>query len=74
MYVGIFTKVFMMLSVIGVTLPGKKRKFIELYLYAQGIIYSHYISFLKSNLQKSHQSQSIFETLQILIFRENLNC
>ncbi len=27
--------------------PGKKRKFIELYLYAQGIIYANYISFLK---------------------------
>jgi hypothetical protein len=37
----------------GVTLPGKKRKFIELYLYAQGIIYSNYISFLKSNLRNS---------------------
>ncbi len=28
--------------------PGKKRKFIELYLYAQGIIYANYISSLKS--------------------------
>ena len=28
--------------------PGKKRKFIELYLYAQGIIYSNYINCLKS--------------------------
>ena len=37
----------------GVTLPGKKRKFIELFLYAQGIIYSNYISFLKSNLRNS---------------------
>ncbi len=31
--------------------PGKKRKFIELYLYAQGIIYSNYISSLKTALQ-----------------------
>jgi hypothetical protein len=37
----------------GVTLPGKKRKFIELYLYAQGIIYSNYINFLKTNLRNS---------------------
>jgi hypothetical protein len=26
-----------------VNLPGKKRKFTELYLYAQGIIYAHYV-------------------------------
>jgi hypothetical protein len=32
--------------------PGKKRKFIELYLYAQGIIYSNYISSLKTALQQ----------------------
>jgi hypothetical protein len=31
-----------------IALPGKKRKFIELYLYAQGIVYSNYISFLKA--------------------------
>ena len=31
--------------------PGKKRKFIELFLYAQGIIYSNYVSSLKSILQ-----------------------
>ncbi len=36
-----------------VTLPGKKRKFIELYLYAQGIIYSNYISFLKTSLKNN---------------------
>jgi hypothetical protein len=30
-----------------VNLPGKKRKFIELYLYAQGIIYSNYVGALK---------------------------
>jgi hypothetical protein len=34
-------------------LPDKKRKFIELYLYAQGIIYAKYISTLKGALQKS---------------------
>jgi hypothetical protein len=33
-----------------VNLPGKKRKFIELYLYAQGIIYSNYIGSLKRTL------------------------
>lgn len=33
--------------------PGKKRKFTELYLYAQGIIYANYIRSLKSALQKS---------------------
>jgi hypothetical protein len=36
-----------------VNLPGKKRKFTELYLYAQGIIYAHYIRSLKSVLLKS---------------------
>ena len=36
-----------------VNLPGKKRKFIELYLYAQGIIYANYISFLKTVFRKS---------------------
>jgi hypothetical protein len=36
-----------------VNLPGKKRKFIELYLYAQGIIYSNYISSLKAALVES---------------------
>jgi len=34
--------------------PGKKRKFIELFLYAQGIIYSNYISSLKTTLQFFH--------------------
>jgi hypothetical protein len=34
-----------------VNLPDKKRKFIELYLYAQGIIYSKYVSSLKTALQ-----------------------
>ncbi len=31
--------------------PGKKRKFTELYLYAQGIIYANYISSLKAGFQ-----------------------
>jgi hypothetical protein len=34
--------------------PGKKRKFIELFLYAQGIIYSNYISSLKATFQVYH--------------------
>jgi len=33
--------------------PGKKRKFIELYLYAQGMIYADYISSLKTEMKKS---------------------
>jgi hypothetical protein len=33
-----------------INLPGKKRKFIELYLYAQGIIYSNYLGSLKRSL------------------------
>jgi hypothetical protein len=33
--------------------PGKKRKFIELYLYAQGIIYANYIRALKTAMQQS---------------------
>jgi len=36
-----------------VNLPGKKRKFIELYLYAQGIIYANYISSLKSAFENA---------------------
>jgi hypothetical protein len=36
-----------------VNLPDKKRKFIELYLYAQGIIYANYISSLKTALHNS---------------------
>ncbi len=36
-----------------VNLPGKKRKFTELYLYAQGIIYANYISVLKAALAAS---------------------
>jgi hypothetical protein len=37
-----------------VNLPGKKRKFIELYLYAQGIIYSNYIVSLKRSLHEEY--------------------
>jgi hypothetical protein len=37
-----------------VALPGKKRKFIELFLYAQGIIYAHYIRFLKTDLYRPY--------------------
>ena len=33
--------------------PGKKRKFIELYLYAQGMIYADFISALKTAFRKS---------------------
>jgi hypothetical protein len=40
-------------------MPGKKRKFIELYLYAQGIIYTHYIRSLKSVLAKARNSEEI---------------
>jgi hypothetical protein len=36
-----------------VNLPGKKRKFIELFLYAQGIIYADYLGSLKSALAVS---------------------
>jgi hypothetical protein len=34
-------------------LPDKKRKFTELYLYAQGIIYANYVSSLKAALRDS---------------------
>ena len=33
--------------------PGKKRKFIELYLYAQGMIYADFISSLKEAMRKT---------------------
>ena len=33
--------------------PGKKRKFIELYLYAQGMIYADFISSLKTAMRKA---------------------
>jgi hypothetical protein len=39
-----------------VNLPGKKRKFIELYLYAQGIIYANYLSSLKTALTLSYNT------------------
>ncbi len=35
-------------------MADKKRKFTELYLYAQGIIYSRYTGFLKTEFRKSH--------------------
>jgi hypothetical protein len=35
-----------------VNLPGKKRKFTELYLYTQGIIYANYIGSLKTFLKR----------------------
>ena len=47
----VFYKGFFDAFVSRVNLPDKKRKFIELYLYAQGIIYSNYIRSLKSALQ-----------------------
>jgi hypothetical protein len=40
-------------------LPGKKRKFIELYLYAQGIIYAHYIRSLKAWMLKSRCPEEV---------------
>ena len=46
-----------------VNLPGKKRKFTELYLYAQGIVYAHYIRSLKSALQKSQYPDQLPESL-----------
>lgn len=42
-----------------VNLPDKKRKFIELYLYAQGIIYSNYISSLKLTMQHPDTSADL---------------
>jgi|SRR5450432_2258821 hypothetical protein len=33
--------------------PGKKRKFIELYLYSQGIIYANYVSSLRTAFKNS---------------------
>ena len=37
--------------------PGKKRKFIELYLYAQGMIYADFISSLKTAIRKSNDPE-----------------
>jgi len=48
-----------------VNLPDKKRKFIELYLYAQGIIYANYISSLKSALQKSQNQEELHSSLNL---------
>ena len=39
--------------------PGKKRKFIELYLYSQGMIYADFIRSLKTALQKPSQPQEL---------------
>jgi hypothetical protein len=41
--------------------PGKKRKFIELYLYAQGMIYADFISSLKVAMRKANHPED-FET------------
>ncbi len=49
-----------------VNLPDKKRKFIELFLYAQGIMYSNYISSLKWSMQHPDN----FVDLQVI---ENLD-
>jgi hypothetical protein len=45
--------------------PGKKRKFIELYLYAQGMIYADFIRSLKTALQKSSQPQELESHAQL---------
>jgi hypothetical protein len=69
-----------------VNLPGKKRKFTELYLYAQGIIYAHYVRSLKSAFLKSQHPADYSESfcldfsgklallneLGILIFEEEI--
>jgi len=39
--------------------PGKKRKFTELFLYAEGIVYANYIRSLKSALQKTRMSADL---------------
>jgi hypothetical protein len=46
-----------------VNLPGKKRKFIELFLYAQGIIYANYISSLKSAFENSRNPAGLHKPL-----------
>jgi hypothetical protein len=48
-----------------VNLPGKKRKFIELYLYAQGIIYANYLSSLKTAFRKSRIPVDLYRPLQL---------
>jgi len=39
--------------------PGKKRKFIELYLYGQGMIYADFIGSLKTTMRKSGQPEDL---------------
>jgi len=39
--------------------PGKKRKFIELYLYAQGMIYADFIGSLKAVMRKDGQPEDL---------------
>ncbi|HEY2347613.1 MAG TPA: hypothetical protein VGH64_01295 [Puia sp.] len=39
--------------------PGKKRKFIELYLYAQGMIYADFISSLKTAMRKTSHPEDL---------------
>lgn len=39
--------------------PGKKRKFIELYLYAQGMIYADFISSLKTAMRKTSDPEDL---------------
>ena len=48
-----------------VNLPGKKRKFTELYLYAQGIIYAHYVRSLKSAFLKSQHPADYSESFSL---------
>jgi len=48
-----------------VNLPGKKRKFIELFLYAQGIIYANYVSSLKSAFENSRNPAGLHKPLFI---------
>jgi hypothetical protein len=48
-----------------VNLPDKKRKFIELYLYAQGIIYLNYIHSLKAAINKTHNPAELNRPQQL---------
>ena len=48
-----------------VNTPDKKRKFIELYLYAQGIIYANYVGSLKTALQKSRNPVEFYTALNL---------
>jgi hypothetical protein len=52
--------------------PGKKRKFIELYLYAQGIIYAEFISSLKIAMRKTRHPED-FTTQSPLDLAGKLN-